>query len=60
MVELKGQDITGLGFDVCGNIRDGIFVRKVLKTGPAFDCGSIKPGALQNATIAQSKRMSFS
>lgn len=45
-VELTGRDIIGLGFDICGNMKDGIFVQKMLNKGPANDSRLIKPGRL--------------
>lgn len=43
-VPLRGHDFTGLGFNICGNMRDGIFVKDVLNRGPANESGLIKPG----------------
>ncbi|XP_046401328.1 uncharacterized protein LOC124167364 isoform X2 [Ischnura elegans] len=43
-VSLRGHDFTGLGFNVCGNMRDGIFVRDVLHRGPASESGQIAAG----------------
>lgn len=44
MVSLKSRDFTGLGFSVCGNMRDGIFVKDLMHRGPAFESGCINPG----------------
>lgn len=44
LVPLRGHDFTGLGFNICGNMRDGIFVKDVLNRGPANESGLIKPG----------------
>ncbi|XP_067136536.1 uncharacterized protein [Centruroides vittatus] len=44
VVSLKGHDFTGLGFNICGNMRDGIFVKDVLHRGPASESGQIKAG----------------
>ncbi|GFR23455.1 PDZ domain-containing protein [Trichonephila clavata] len=44
MVPLRGHDFTGLGFNICGNMRDGIFVKDVLHRGPASESGKIKAG----------------
>ncbi|CAH1791752.1 unnamed protein product [Owenia fusiformis] len=43
-VQLQSQDIIGLGFNVCGSMRDGIFVSQVHNRGPAIESGEIKPG----------------
>ena len=41
---LRSHDFTGLGFNICGNMRDGIFVKDVLHRGPASESGRIAPG----------------
>lgn len=35
LVSLRGSDFTGLGIEVCGGLKEGIFVRKVMPQGPA-------------------------
>ncbi|XP_076360319.1 uncharacterized protein LOC143252292 [Tachypleus tridentatus] len=44
LVPLRGYDFTGLGFNICGNMRDGIFVKDILNRGPANESGKIKAG----------------
>ncbi|GIY18417.1 PDZ domain-containing protein [Caerostris extrusa] len=44
VVSLKGHDFTGLGFNIMGNMRDGILVKDVLHRGPASESGLIKAG----------------
>lgn len=44
VVALRSHDFTGLGFNICGNMRDGIFVKDVLHRGPASESGRIAPG----------------
>uniref|UniRef100_A0A1B6DBC9 PDZ domain-containing protein n=1 Tax=Clastoptera arizonana TaxID=38151 RepID=A0A1B6DBC9_9HEMI len=44
VVPLRSHDFTGLGFNICGNMRDGIFVKDVLHRGPASESGRIMPG----------------
>ncbi|XP_054281877.1 uncharacterized protein LOC128999405 [Macrosteles quadrilineatus] len=44
VVPLRSHDFTGLGFNICGNMRDGIFVKDVLHRGPASESGRIAPG----------------
>ncbi|KAK6632082.1 hypothetical protein RUM44_007112 [Polyplax serrata] len=44
VVNLKSHDFTGLGFNICGNMRDGIFIKDVLHRGPAFESGCINSG----------------
>ncbi|XP_043482855.1 uncharacterized protein LOC122511569 isoform X1 [Leptopilina heterotoma] len=43
-VSLRSRDFTGLGFNVCGNMREGIFVKDLLHRGPASESGRIHPG----------------
>lgn len=42
LVSLKGSDFTGLGIEVYGGLKDGIFVKKIASQGPA--CGHINIG----------------
>ncbi|GFR13433.1 PDZ domain-containing protein [Trichonephila clavata] len=44
VVSLRGHDFTGLGFNIMGNMRDGILVKDVLHRGPASESGLIKAG----------------
>ncbi|XP_011300106.1 uncharacterized protein [Fopius arisanus] len=44
VVSLRSRDFTGLGFNVCGNMREGIFVKDLLHRGPASESGRINPG----------------
>ncbi|OXU24514.1 hypothetical protein TSAR_006409 [Trichomalopsis sarcophagae] len=44
VVQLRSRDFTGLGFNVCGNMREGIFVKDLLHRGPASESGRIHPG----------------
>lgn len=46
VVALRSHDFTGLGFNICGNMRDGIFVKDVLHRGPASESGRIAPGMI--------------
>ncbi|KAG1701736.1 hypothetical protein GQR58_004658 [Nymphon striatum] len=43
-VPLRGHDFSGLGFNITGNMRDGIFVKDVLHRGPASESGQLKIG----------------
>ncbi|XP_076359821.1 uncharacterized protein LOC143252083 isoform X2 [Tachypleus tridentatus] len=53
LVPLRGHDFTGLGFNICGNMRDGIFVKDVLNRGPANESGKIKAGdRIINVTVS--------
>ncbi|XP_063241509.1 uncharacterized protein LOC134541775 [Bacillus rossius redtenbacheri] len=44
VVALRSHDFTGLGFNICGNMRDGIYIKDVLHRGPASESGRITPG----------------
>lgn len=44
LVSLRSRDFTGLGFNVCGNMREGIFIKDLLHRGPASESGRIYPG----------------
>ncbi|XP_015112788.1 uncharacterized protein LOC107038284 [Diachasma alloeum] len=44
VVSLRSRDFTGLGFNVAGNMREGIFVKDLLHRGPASESGRIHPG----------------
>ncbi|RWS23794.1 Protein AHNAK2-like protein, partial [Leptotrombidium deliense] len=53
VVQLTGHDFTGLGFNICGNMRDGIFVKDVMSRGPANESGKVKAGdKIVSITIA--------
>ena len=43
-VSLQSQDFIGLGFNIWGSMRDGVFVSQVHNRGPAIETGKIKPG----------------
>nr|CAH0104737.1 unnamed protein product [Daphnia galeata] len=52
-VQLRGHDFTGLGFNVTGNMRDGIFIKDISNRGPAFESGKIAQGdRILNVTIS--------
>ncbi|XP_055534088.1 DEP domain-containing protein DDB_G0279099-like isoform X2 [Wyeomyia smithii] len=42
LVSLRGSDFTGLGVEVYGGLKEGIFVKKVMPQGPA--AGSVNTG----------------
>nr|XP_023030440.1 uncharacterized protein LOC111518268 isoform X2 [Leptinotarsa decemlineata] len=44
VVALRGHDFTGLGFNICGNMKEGIYIKDVLHRGPAFESGKLSPG----------------
>jgi hypothetical protein len=45
-VWLQSQDFIGLGFNIAGSMRDGIFVSQVHNRGPAVESGQFKIGML--------------
>jgi hypothetical protein len=55
VVALRSHDFTGLGFNICGNMRDGIFVKDVLHRGPASESGRIAPGKLYDTLVNNSQ-----
>ncbi|CAG9822364.1 unnamed protein product [Phaedon cochleariae] len=44
VISLKSHDFTGLGFNICGNMKEGIFVKDVLQRGPASESGKLNSG----------------
>ncbi|XP_065312840.1 GRIP and coiled-coil domain-containing protein-like [Gordionus sp. m RMFG-2023] len=57
-VPLKSQDVTGLGFNICGNVNDGIFIKDILNRGPAKEAGKLKTGdRILSLTISFNKMM---
>nr|CAH7750297.1 unnamed protein product [Callosobruchus chinensis] len=44
VVALRSYDFTGLGFNICGNIKDGIYIKDISHRGPAFVSGKLNPG----------------
>lgn len=50
-VQLRGHDFTGLGFNVTGNMRDGIFIKDILNRGPAFESGKIAQGNFNTLSL---------
>lgn len=44
IVPIWSKDFTGLGFEVAGSMRDGIYVSRVLRGGPAYESGRIHTG----------------
>ncbi|CAA98539.3 PDZ domain-containing protein [Caenorhabditis elegans] len=43
-VQLRGVDIGGLGFNIQGNMNEGIFVKEIISKGIAEQCGNILVG----------------
>ncbi|XP_033734432.1 uncharacterized protein LOC117323364 [Pecten maximus] len=52
-VWLQSQDFIGLGFNIAGSMRDGIFVSQVHNRGPAIESGKFKVGdRIRSVTIS--------
>lgn len=52
-MDLIGRDFTGLGFNISGDMRNGIFIKDVLTRGPANESKKIKSGdKLSSITIS--------
>lgn len=45
-VSMVGREVTGLGFDVKGNPRDGIFISNIHERGAAKDTNCMQIGEL--------------
>ncbi|XP_077283639.1 uncharacterized protein LOC143909504 [Arctopsyche grandis] len=59
MVPLWSKDFTGLGFEVAGSMRDGIYVSRVLRGGPAYECGKIHTGDRINSVRISFRNMVY-
>lgn len=46
IVPLRGSDFTGLGIELFGGMKEGIYVKKVMPQGPA--AGNVNPGKENN------------
>lgn len=44
IIALRSHDFTGLGFNICGNMKEGIFIKDLLHRGPASECGKLHTG----------------
>lgn len=52
-VSLRSHDFTGLGFNICGNMKDGIFIKDILHRGPASESKKLNAGdRIQSVTIS--------
>lgn len=60
VVSLRSRDFTGLGFNVCGNMLEGIFVKDLLHRGPASESGRIHPGQFKLNKIIKNALMQLS
>lgn len=44
IVALRSHDFTGLGFNICGNMKEGIYIKDLLHRGPALESGKLHTG----------------
>ncbi|XP_045462060.1 uncharacterized protein LOC123672114 [Harmonia axyridis] len=52
VISLKSHDFTGLGFNICGNMKEGIYVKDILHRGPASESGKLNTGdRIRSVTI---------
>ncbi|XP_044748805.1 uncharacterized protein LOC123309656 [Coccinella septempunctata] len=52
VVTLKSHDFAGLGFNICGNMKEGIYIKDILHRGPASESGKLSPGdRIKSVTI---------
>lgn len=47
IIALRSHDFTGLGFNICGNMKEGIYIKDILHRGPAFESGKLNAGTEQ-------------
>ncbi|CAG9855788.1 unnamed protein product [Phyllotreta striolata] len=60
VVPLRSEDFTGLGFNICGNMKEGIYVKEVMQRGPAFDSGKLNSGDRINSVTINFEHMVYS
>lgn len=59
MVALRSHDFTGLGFNICGNMKEGIYIKDVLHRGPASESGKLNPGDRINSVTISFEHMVY-
>lgn len=59
VVALKSQDFTGLGFNICGNMREGIYIKDILHRGPAFESKKLSSGDRINSVTISFEHMVY-
>ncbi|XP_029642970.1 uncharacterized protein LOC115217417 isoform X2 [Octopus sinensis] len=57
--DLLSQDFTGLGFNISGNMRNGIYIDEVRNRGPAKESGKLKAGDLIKEVSISFKNIVF-
>jgi hypothetical protein len=51
LIALRGSDFTGLGIELCGGLKEGIYVKKVMSQGPGV--GVVQAGKPAAETCTQ-------
>ncbi|KAJ8976902.1 hypothetical protein NQ317_014073 [Molorchus minor] len=59
VVALRSHDFTGLGFNICGNMREGIYIKDILHRGPAFESGKLNAGDRINSVTISFEHMVY-
>ncbi|KAJ8957530.1 hypothetical protein NQ318_020569 [Aromia moschata] len=59
VVALRSHDFTGLGFNICGNMKEGIYIKDILHRGPAFESGKLNPGDRINSVTISFEHMVY-
>ncbi|XP_072384964.1 uncharacterized protein [Diabrotica undecimpunctata] len=59
VISLRSEDFTGLGFNICGNMREGIYIKDVLHRGPAYDSGKLNSGDRINSVTINFEHMVY-
>jgi hypothetical protein len=59
VVALRSHDFTGLGFNICGNMKEGIYIKDVLHRGPASESGKLNPGDRINSVTISFEHMVY-
>lgn len=59
VVALRSHDFTGLGFNICGNMKDGIYIKDVLHRGPASESGKLNTGDRINSVTISFEHMVY-
>ncbi|KAJ8970207.1 hypothetical protein NQ314_001354 [Rhamnusium bicolor] len=59
VIALRSHDFTGLGFNICGNMKDGIYIKDILHRGPAFESGKLNPGDRINSVTISFEHMVY-
>ncbi|CAH0547492.1 unnamed protein product [Brassicogethes aeneus] len=59
VVALRSHDFTGLGFNIEGNMKEGIYIKDILHRGPAFESGKLNSGDRINSVTISFEHMVY-